>query len=59
VARALADAADRVLWDDDQCLWIDRPVVGDGDSCRIPTLDGLFGALVTADSTPDCGALFP
>jgi hypothetical protein len=49
-ARELADAADRLLWDDDQGLWVDSPVVGGGSSCRIPTLDGIFGALVTADT---------
>jgi hypothetical protein len=48
-SRELADAADRVLWDQEQQLWIDRPVVGGGDSSRVPTLDGVFGALVTPD----------
>lgn len=54
---ALAAAMDAALWDDDQELWIDRAVVGGGASVRIPTLDGVFGALVTNDESHAARAL--
>jgi glycogen debranching enzyme len=40
---------DEHLWDDAQGLWLDLAVVGGGDSVDAPTLDGVFGALATAD----------
>jgi hypothetical protein len=49
-ARTLAAAMDEHLWDDEQGLWLDLPLVGGGESSRFPTLDGVFGALVTADA---------
>jgi len=45
----LGDAMDQHLWDEGSGLWLDRPVVGGGPSVAIPTLDGVFGTLVTAD----------
>jgi hypothetical protein len=48
-AHQLSAGIDGQLWDDAQGLWIDLPIVGDGASARRPTLDGAFGALVTAD----------
>jgi hypothetical protein len=45
----LAAAIDEHLWDRDQQLWIDLPLVGGGPSVRIPTSDGVMGALVTTD----------
>ena len=46
----LAAAADQILWDEDEELWVDLPLVGGGPACRAPTLDGTLGALVTADA---------
>jgi hypothetical protein len=48
--RDLAVAMDEHLWDDDEGLWLDLAVVGGGGSVRVPTLDGAFGALATADT---------
>jgi hypothetical protein len=48
-AAELAAAIDGELWDDRQDMWIDKAVVGGGESVETPTLDGLFGALVTSD----------
>lgn len=48
-SRELAAAIDRHLWDATTETWIDRPVVGGGESCRVPTLDGVLPALVTED----------
>lgn len=45
----LADRIDALLWDEESGLWVDRPVVGGGACARIPTLDGVLGALVTRD----------
>jgi hypothetical protein len=45
---AIADAMDDVLWDDGEALWSDLAIVGGGSSVTIPTLDGVFGALVTS-----------
>lgn len=53
----LAAAMDAALWDDDQGLWVDQAVVGGGTSVRIPTLDGVFGALVTNDDRRAARAL--
>ena len=47
--RDLAAAMDEHLWDPEQALWLDLPVVGGGSSVDAPTLDGVFGALVTTD----------
>ena len=47
----LAALADDLLWDECEGLWVDRPVIGGGPRCRVPTLDGALGALVTADRT--------
>lgn len=44
-ADELGAALDDQLWDDGEQLWDDRPDVGGGDSCRLPTLDGVLGAL--------------
>ncbi len=43
----LGDAMDQILWDESSGLFIDYPVVGGGVSARIPTLDGVLGALAT------------
>ena len=48
---------DRELWDDDEALWRDRAIVGGGSSVAIPTLDGVFGTLVTADELRAARAL--
>ena len=47
-ADALASAIDEHLWDDGQGVWVDQALVGGGPSTHVPTLDGIFGALVTA-----------
>jgi hypothetical protein len=49
-AAALAAEIDAQLWDEREGLWSDRPVVGGGPSARVPTLDGVLGALVTPDA---------
>lgn len=46
----LAAAMDQHLWDDNEDLWLDLPVVGGGPGARAPTVDGVFGALATAKS---------
>lgn len=48
-ASALAAAIDDILWDPEQNLWVDKPLVGGGSSARLATLDGLMPALVTPD----------
>ncbi|WP_219416768.1 MGH1-like glycoside hydrolase domain-containing protein [Pseudonocardia nigra] len=48
-ARRLAAAGDAHLWDAEEQLWVDRPIVGGGPSARIPLSDGVMGALVTDD----------
>jgi hypothetical protein len=56
-AAALAEEIDAQLWDEREGLWSDRPVVGGGPSARVPTLDGVLGALVTPDATKAARAL--
>ncbi len=56
-AQRVAAAADAHLWDAEQRLWIDQPVVGGGPSARIPLSDGVMGALVTADAARAHAAL--
>ena len=46
----LAGVADDLLWDEHERLWIDQPLIGGGPRCRVPTLDGTLGALVTDDA---------
>jgi len=41
----IGEAMDELLWDDTQGLYVDRPLVGGGDSHRAPTLDGVLSAL--------------
>jgi hypothetical protein len=41
----IGEAMDELLWDDSQGMYVDRPVVGGGDSHRVPTLDGILAAL--------------
>lgn len=48
--EALASAIDEVLWDETEGLWVDLPLIGGGPGCRVATLDGALGALVTSDS---------
>ncbi len=45
----LAGLADELLWDEGEGLWVDLPLIGGGSGCRVPTLDGALGALVTDD----------
>ncbi len=45
----LAGIADDLLWDAESGLWTDQPLLGGGQRCRVPTLDGALGALVTSD----------
>ncbi len=56
-AAALASALDAHLWDDAEGLWDDRPLVGGGADQRIPTLDGVLGALLTDDRRRATAAL--
>lgn len=46
-SKELAAAIDVHLWDESTGLWIDKAIVGGGDSVTIPTLDGVLGALCT------------
>jgi hypothetical protein len=48
-SNKLAEAIDATLWDAEQGLWSDAALTGGGQSTRIPTLDGVLGALVTRD----------
>ena len=48
-AGALGTAIDAHLWDEQAGLWCDKAVVGGGPSVILPTLDGVQGALSTAD----------
>lgn len=48
-AEELAQTMDSLLWNNDEKLWCDRPIVGGGRSAAIPTLDGVLPALVTQD----------
>jgi hypothetical protein len=58
LAAESAAALDAHLWDDDEQLWDDRPLVGAGaGSSRVPTLDGVLGALVTSDRRRAMAAL--
>jgi len=43
----LGESMERLLWDDDQGLYVDRAVVGGGPSVRVPTLDGVLATLGT------------
>jgi hypothetical protein len=45
VSFEIGEAMDGLLWDDSQGMYVDRPVVGGGDSHRAPTLDGVLSAL--------------
>lgn len=56
-SRELADVMDTLLWDDEQQLWSDLPVVGGGPSARTPISDGVMGALVTSDPAKANAAL--
>ncbi|MCW2915781.1 MAG: hypothetical protein JWN52_3849 [Actinomycetia bacterium] len=56
-ADRLAATMDDLLWDDDQGLWSDAPVIGGGGTASIPTLDGVLGALVTPDAAKATRAL--
>lgn len=49
IAERLSAAVDRWLWNEDEGLWGDLAKIGGGSSQAIPTLDGVLGALVTAD----------
>jgi hypothetical protein len=57
LAAALADALDAHQWDEHERLWDDRPLVGGGNDQRIPTLDGVLGALLTDDRSRATAAL--
>jgi hypothetical protein len=41
----LGEAMDELLWDEGQGMFVDRPIVGGGESARIPTIDGVLSAL--------------
>jgi hypothetical protein len=43
----LGEAMDELLWDDSQGLYVDRPLLGGGASCREPVLDGVLTALAS------------
>jgi hypothetical protein len=44
-SHELGEAMDELLWDEAQGMFVDRPLVGGGDSARIPTIDGALSAL--------------
>lgn len=48
-ASRISAAMDDHLWDAEQGLWSDLPLVGGGPSVHVPISDGVMGALVTAD----------
>jgi hypothetical protein len=48
-ADQLSTVIDARLWDDDEGLWSDAPIVGGGASAAVPTLDGVLPALITPD----------
>lgn len=56
-ARRIAAAMDAHLWDGDEKLWSDLPLVGGGPSCGVPQSDGITGALVTRDRRRALAAL--
>jgi len=56
-AEQLSEAIDTHLWDEDEQLWSDLPVVGGGASARLPTSDGVMPALVTQDRTKAIASL--
>jgi len=41
----LGEAMEGLLWDEGQGMFVDRTLVGGGDSVRIPTLDGVLSAV--------------
>ncbi len=43
----LGEVMDELLWDDRQGMYVDLPVVGGGESCRAPVLDGALSALAS------------
>jgi hypothetical protein len=49
-ATELAEAIDARMWNPQTGLWSDVPLVGGGEDCHVPTLDGVLPALVTADT---------
>lgn len=49
-ADELAAELDQRLWNEREGLWSDQPFVGGGASVHVPTLDGVLGALATADA---------
>ncbi|MFI6833760.1 MGH1-like glycoside hydrolase domain-containing protein [Kribbella sp. NPDC050241] len=48
-AALLSETIDNLLWDEEEQLWSDLPVVGGGATARVPTSDGVMPALVTQD----------
>jgi hypothetical protein len=56
-ADELGEAMDAQLWDDGEQLWADRADTGGGDSARLPTLDGVLGALGGLSRTKALAAL--
>jgi Glycosyl hydrolase family 63 C-terminal domain len=49
LADQLSRAIDTCLWNEEEGLWSDAPIVGGGASVEVPTLDGVLPALVTGD----------
>jgi mannosylglycerate hydrolase MGH1-like protein len=56
-AAELSEVMDTLLWDEDEQLWSDLPVVGGGPSAKLPTSDGVMPALVTQDRSKALAAL--
>jgi hypothetical protein len=56
-AQELADTMDELLWNQDEQLWSDLPVLGGGPSVHTPISDGVMGALVTANEEKASAAL--
>jgi hypothetical protein len=62
-ADECARAIDAHLWNDTEALWDDhvvhgpRPSTDPASSCHVPTLDGVLGALSTADASRAATAL--
>ncbi|MFG1621954.1 hypothetical protein [Kribbella sp. NPDC049227] len=56
-ATLLSETIDNLLWDEEEQLWADLPIVGGGASARVPTSDGVMPALVTRDGAKALASL--
>jgi hypothetical protein len=55
-SREIGEAMDDLMWDEGEKMYVDRALVGGGDSCRVPVLDGVLSALgsVRKDHALEC-----